>query len=113
MARMKTALGLVLASTASIRCGPSTAGPTRLFWITDVSICKGLQSVRQRTVAGDVGRLDPTVAGAQTGGEDGVMKWLQLMLAAMAANGFALMGAKVLTEAGLAGEHQYHYLLGW
>lgn len=41
------------------------------------------------------------------------MKWLQLMLAAMVANGFALMGAKVLTEAGLAGEHQYHYLLGW
>lgn len=49
--------GLVLASTGSIRCRPSTAGLTRLFWITDVSICKGFQSVRQRTVAGDVSRL--------------------------------------------------------
>ncbi len=41
------------------------------------------------------------------------MKWLRLMLAAMVANGFALIGAKVLSEAGLAGTYQYQYLFGW
>lgn len=41
------------------------------------------------------------------------MKWLRLMLAAMIANGFALVGAKVLTEAGLSSTHGDHYLLGW
>ena len=32
------------------------------------------------------------------------MKWLRLMLAAMVANGFALVGAKMLAEAGLGSE---------
>ena len=41
------------------------------------------------------------------------MKWLQLMLGAMVANGFALVGAKVLAEAGLATHYQYQYLFGW
>jgi drug/metabolite transporter (DMT)-like permease len=41
------------------------------------------------------------------------MKWLRLMLAAMIANGFALVGAKVLSEAGLASTYQYQYLFGW
>ncbi len=41
------------------------------------------------------------------------MKWLRLMLAAMIANGFALVGAKVLAEAGLAATHRDHYLFGW
>lgn len=41
------------------------------------------------------------------------MKWLQLMLGAMVANGFGLLGAKVLSEAGLADRYQSQYLLGW
>jgi drug/metabolite transporter (DMT)-like permease len=41
------------------------------------------------------------------------MKWLRLMLGAMIANGFALIGAKVLSEAGLAGTFQNQYLFGW
>jgi drug/metabolite transporter (DMT)-like permease len=41
------------------------------------------------------------------------MRWLQLMLGAMVANGFALLGAKVLSEAGLANRYQSQYLLGW
>ncbi len=41
------------------------------------------------------------------------MKWLQLMLGAMLANGFGLLGAKVLSEAGLADRYQSQYLLGW
>lgn len=41
------------------------------------------------------------------------MKWLQLMLSAMVANGFALVGVKVLAEAGLAADHQYQYLVAW
>jgi len=41
------------------------------------------------------------------------MKWLRLMLAAMLANGFALIGAKILSEAGLAGTYQNQYLFGW
>ncbi|MCZ2148912.1 MAG: hypothetical protein LC126_14185 [Bryobacterales bacterium] len=41
------------------------------------------------------------------------MTWLQFMLAAMLANGFALAGAKVLTESGLGRSHQNHYLLAW
>ena len=39
--------------------------------------------------------------------------WLRLMLGAMVANGFALMGAKVLAEQGLADRYQNHYLLAW
>lgn len=41
------------------------------------------------------------------------MTWLQFMLAAMLANGFALTGAKVLTESGLGRDYQNHYLLAW
>lgn len=41
------------------------------------------------------------------------MKWLELMLAAMVANGFALLGAKVLAERGLSGEYQNQYLFAW
>ena len=41
------------------------------------------------------------------------MKWLQLMLGAMLANGFALVDAKVLSEAGLADRYLSQYLLGW
>ena len=41
------------------------------------------------------------------------MRWLQLMLGAMLANGFALLGAKVLSEAGLADRYQSQYLLCW
>jgi multidrug transporter EmrE-like cation transporter len=41
------------------------------------------------------------------------MKWLQLMLAAMFANGFALVGLKVLAEAGLGAQYQQQYLVGW
>ena len=41
------------------------------------------------------------------------MKWLQLMLGAMLANGFALLGLKVLAEAGLGERYQSHYLVAW
>jgi multidrug transporter EmrE-like cation transporter len=41
------------------------------------------------------------------------MKWLEFMLGAMFANGFALLGAKVLTESGLGKDYGDHYLLGW
>lgn len=41
------------------------------------------------------------------------MKWMQLMLAAMIANGFGLAGTKILTELGLAGKYQLHYLFAW
>jgi hypothetical protein len=41
------------------------------------------------------------------------MIWLQLMLGAMLANGLGLLGAKVLSEAGLAETYQSQYLLGW
>jgi multidrug transporter EmrE-like cation transporter len=41
------------------------------------------------------------------------MKWLQLMLGAMLTNGFALVGLKVLAEAGLSPQYQSHYLLAW
>ena len=41
------------------------------------------------------------------------MKWLQLMLGAMLTNGFALLGLKVLAEAGLGDKYQSHYLAAW
>jgi multidrug transporter EmrE-like cation transporter len=39
--------------------------------------------------------------------------WFRLMLVAMTANGFALLGAKVLAEAGLGVRYSSHYLAAW
>ena len=41
------------------------------------------------------------------------MKWLQLMLGAMLSNGLALVGLKVLAEAGLSERYQNQYLFAW
>ena len=41
------------------------------------------------------------------------MRWLRLMLAALVANGFALVGAKVLAESGLSGHYSNQYVFGW
>jgi drug/metabolite transporter (DMT)-like permease len=41
------------------------------------------------------------------------MKWMQLMLTAMFANGFGLAGTKILTEMGMADRYQLHYLFAW
>lgn len=41
------------------------------------------------------------------------MKWLQLMLGAMLSNGLALVGLKVLAEAGLSTRYQNQYLFAW
>jgi multidrug transporter EmrE-like cation transporter len=41
------------------------------------------------------------------------MNWLRLMLGAMVANGFGMLGAKMLAETGLGSRFQDQYLLGW